>query len=261
MNRFDGDIPVLNLPTDFPRPPVPHYQGDRLFFDLDKGLTLKIKELNVNTNTTFFVLLLTVSNILLWKYTQQEDIVLGTAAAGRRHADLDQVIGIFVNMLALRNQPQGNKTFISFLKEINENTLKALSNQDFQFEDLVKKLNLPRNPARNPLFDVAVHAINMEIPQMQIPGLKLKPYPHEAGTSRFDLVIGCLESNGNTRMYITYSTALFKPAYIEDLQKHLVEILEQVLENPDIKLADLRLSTRQSTVDSTIPREETLFQF
>jgi hypothetical protein len=261
LSQFVDNIPVLNLPTDFPRPPILNYRGNRLFFDLHRELTDKIKKLNIETNTTFFVLLLTVCNILFWQYTQQEDIVVGTAVAGRRHADLEQVIGMFVNLLALRNQPQGDKTFISFLKEVNENTLKALSNQDFQFEDLVRELNLERNPARNPIFDVAVHTINLEIPQMQISGLKLDPYPHEAGTSRFDMVIGCIESDGKTRIYITYSTTLFKQSYIEDLQMHLVEILEQVLTDIGIKLTEIRLSTKQSTVNSTIPREETLFQF
>ncbi len=154
LDLFGNEIPKLNFPTDFPRPGVQNFAGNRYEFILDKEETKKLSKISFENNSTLYMNLLSALNILLLKYTGQTDIIIGTAIAGRHHSDLTNIIGMFVNTLAMRNFPKGNKSYTEFLKEVNNNSIAAFENQDVQFEDLVDKLNLERDPSRNPLFDI-----------------------------------------------------------------------------------------------------------
>ena len=123
-----------------------------------------------------YMVLLSALNILLSKYSGQEDIIVGSPIAGRQHADLENMIGMFVNTLAIRNHPEGSKTYEEFLSEVKENALKAYENQDYQFEELVDKLNLRRDIGRNPLFDVMFIMQNMDAKVITLKNLRFKPY-------------------------------------------------------------------------------------
>ncbi len=123
------------MPEDYPRPSVQSFEGDRIHFELDKELTGEIREQCTKTGTTLYMMLLGAYNILLSKYTGQDDIIIGSPIVGRHHADLEGIIGMFVNTLAMRNRPEGGKTAEEFLEEVKENSLKAYENQDYQFED------------------------------------------------------------------------------------------------------------------------------
>jgi acyl carrier protein len=243
LNRFKHDVPVLDLPLDFPRHPLRNYdEGDVINFQVDKILTKRLYELVSKMNVSLYMVLLAVFNVLLSKYTGQEDIVVGSPIAGRRHSDLENIIGMFINMLAMRNQPQENKTFKDFLKEVKENALDAYENQDYQYEKLVNKLGLQGVSDRNPLFDVVFAVVNVDDPALDIPGIKLKPYRYKSRTSKFDLRLGVSEGNDVIMMSLTYSTVLFKRTTAEKMAERFVEILEQVLKNSNIKLSEITIS-------------------
>ncbi|MCU5332366.1 condensation domain-containing protein, partial [Bacillus wiedmannii] len=148
LNTFQDEIPVLNMPTDFPRPSIQSFEGCSTSFDLDKELTENLNALAKETGTTLYMVLLAAYNVLLSKYTGQEDIVVGSPVAGRPHADLQSIIGMFVNTLAMRNYPKSNQTFEEFLDGVKENALIAYENQDYQFEQLVERLEIPRDMSR-----------------------------------------------------------------------------------------------------------------
>ncbi len=243
INRFKGDIPTLNLPTDYPRTSVRSSdEGALIDFTIDKELTAVLKETLKETGTTQFMYMLAVYNVLLAKYSGQDDIVVGSPVTGRRHSDLEIIIGLFINMLSIRNRPAEEKSFKEFLEDVKENALNAYENQDFQFEELVSKLGLQGITGRNPLFSVVFADMNLEAPEIENPQLALQPYGLEKTTSKFDLRLTVAEYGDIIEMTLTYSTALFKRTTAERMTKRFIEILQQVLENRDIKLKNIAIS-------------------
>jgi non-ribosomal peptide synthetase component F/acyl carrier protein len=262
LGRFAGDIPQLALPTDFPRPPVREFEGNVIVAAIDKQLAGEVRQFASESETTVYMVLLAVFNILLSKYTLQEDIVVGTGVAGRRHADLERIIGMFVNMLSMRNQPGEEKQFTGFLQEVKKNAIDAFDNQDYQFEELVEKLDIPRGTGRNPIFDAEFTLQNTAVTEMEyeVPGIRIKAYDTiEARSTKFDLSLEAVEESNGISMILNYSTVLFKPSTAEKIIGHYIEILHQVLENREIKLKDIRLSHKLSAAAVEINEEETLF--
>jgi non-ribosomal peptide synthetase component F len=222
-------------------------------------LTAEIKQAVLETETTLHIFLVAAFTVLLSKYTGQEDIVVGFGIAGRRHVDLENVMGLFVNLLAIRNHPQKDLTFSEFLRKVKENALGAYTNQDYQYEELVMKLGLQGNPGRNPLFDFVFTMQNIKIPEIErieLPGLKLTPYKNEVEDSRFDLVIHAAEAGDTLRMKVNYSSELFKFSTVEKMGERFIEILEQVARNREIKLWEITLSQELLNVTSTILQQE-----
>ncbi|MCP5046722.1 MAG: hypothetical protein GY940_06095, partial [bacterium] len=140
LKEFSGEIPVLNLPADFPRPPVRSFTGSLKDFKLDKSQTSGLEAIAARHDCTLFMLLFSLFNVFLSRLSGQEEIVVGTPLAGRRHTGIEPLIGMFVNTLALRNTPTAKKTFTGFLEEVRQRTLEAFVNQDYQFEELVEKV-------------------------------------------------------------------------------------------------------------------------
>jgi amino acid adenylation domain-containing protein len=253
---FAGDIPVLNMPTDYPRPPLRSFKGAEFNFEIESSLTTEVKQAVLETETTLHIFLAAVFTILLSKYSGQEDIVVGFGVAGRQHADLEHVMGLFVNMLPLRNYPKKNLTFLEFLGNVKENALSAYANQDYQYDELVMKLGLQGDPGRNPLFDFVFATQNISVPEIAIPGLKIKPLKKEGEETRFDLVANVTETENSINIRMNYSSELFNPPTIEKMAGRFVEILEQVMENREIQLKEINLSQELVNVTSTILQEE-----
>jgi hypothetical protein len=172
-NEFSEEIPVLELPTDYIRPSAQSFEGRSINFEISKEITDELKALTLETGTTLYMALLALYSVFLSKVSGQEDIVIGTPVAGRRHADLEDIIGMFVNTLVLRNSPTGEKKFIDYLYKVKEKVLKALENQDYQYEELVKQISIDRDVSRNPLFDTMFVLQNTELQAVEIPGLRL----------------------------------------------------------------------------------------
>ncbi|WP_291583726.1 non-ribosomal peptide synthetase, partial [Clostridium sp. UBA6640] len=255
INRFSDEIPVLNMPTDYERPAIQSFEGDSVSFEVNEDTTLKLRKLTKETGTTMHMVLISAFNIILSKYSGQEDIVIGTPIAGRPHADIQNIIGMFVNTLALRNKPEGDKKYIDFLKEVKENSLKAYENQSYQLEILVENLNLRRDTSRNPLFDVMFNMVDTVTSRdIKLDDIVLKAYSNGNKISKFDLTLNAVESDIKIIFSIEYCSKLFKKETIERLGSHYVRILDNIVSNKEIKLREVNLLSESE-------RNQILYEF
>jgi len=255
QKKFEGDIPQLNLPYDFPRPEIKNYQGNTINFVLQKEETAALRRLVMEEELTLFILLLAVFNVLLSKITRQEDIIVGTVVVGRRHSDLQQIVGLFVNQLVLRNFPREEKTFTQFLKEVKTSALEAFESQEYSFEDLLSCLPLPKDPSRHPLFDVlfSLHKLAGDYQKelhSRIGALMTKKYSYQSSTVKYDMVISCLEKEETLNLILEYATSLFKKDTMERFMEYFKEIIHQVLSNKHIQLKDIQLSHQLVDLES-----------
>jgi FkbM family methyltransferase len=254
QKEFSGPIPLLNLPADYERPPGKYFDGNTLEFEIDPEAVRALNTMAVEEGTTRFVVLLALYTVMLWKLTGQEDIVVGTPVAGRQHADLQHTIGIFLNMLPLRNFPGGEKTFKGFLAEVGERTLEAFENQEYPFEDLVEKVTKTRDINRNPLFDAAFTLENIDRSKIEMPGLILEQYDYENTISKFDMTLTATEGENTLRFAMTYSTKLFKIETIEGFINCFKEVLSAVVKNKEVGLQDIRVAYGLSDTNGDIPQ-------
>lgn len=245
--QFATVPPVPELPTDFPRPLTPTFAGENYLLDLDAGLAERIADFITEHKVTYNMFLLSVYNILLAKYSSQEDIVIGTAVAGRTHADLEPLIGMFVNTLALRNYPQADKTFGQFLQEVKTNAVNAYSHQDYPFEELVDSLNLKRDTTRNPLFDVMflfADATNAK-EDLTPPEWRIRPFSTPGSIAKMDLIFEASRTAEKISFLFNYNTSIFSAATIQRLASHYLHVVEQVLAKPAALLRDISLPDEQ----------------
>jgi amino acid adenylation domain-containing protein len=236
LKRFEGDIPVLNLPTDYPRPLEQGYEGKTRRFTLNSQQTQQLKLAMAQEDATLFMKLLTIFYVFLFKISGQEDIVVGTPIAGRQHSDLENIIGMFANTLALRNYPRAGKTYNKFLKEIKERTLGDFQHQDYPFEKLIDKLNVDRDISRNPVFDVMFILHTMETRE-EIE--KLANY--ERNVSRFDLTLQAFEAGKNLFFRFEYCTKLFKEESIERFIGYFQSIIASIIHHPHQQLWEIEI--------------------
>jgi amino acid adenylation domain-containing protein len=248
IKLYEGDILKLELPTDFQRSRAHHFEGKHLAFELSRDETAALNRLALNEGVTLYMLLLAIYNVFLSKISSQEDILVGISSAGRRHADLAPVFGMFVNTLCMRNYPGAERTFGEFLTEVKQRTLQAFENQDYQFEDLVEKFAIKRVPGGNPLFNVSFSFNNeMQLARhlkIEIPGLKLRPYESEVAASNFDLTLRGLEIDEKLLLSFHYRTALFEKETIEMYTIYFKRILSSVIENPKQRIYDIKIISK-----------------
>jgi amino acid adenylation domain-containing protein/non-ribosomal peptide synthase protein (TIGR01720 family) len=261
INQFQGEIPVLNLPLDYPRPRVQSFKGRQINFTLGEEETQALKELAAQENVTLFMVLLGVFNILLAKLSRQEDIVVGTPIEGRRHAELRDILGMFVNTLALRSFPIGERPFLQFLQDVREMTLKAFENQEYPFEDLVEAIHVERILNRNPLFDVMFALQNIDIPGIEIPGLKLTPLDDEEKSAKFDLSLTGMESNGILAFTWLYCCELFSKETIERFSHYFRAIIASVLKNREQKISKIEFLSEQEKHQLVVEFNDTAAEY
>ncbi len=267
LELFEGEIPVLELPTDYNRPAIKSIDGKELKFEVGRDETAALKKLAAEEDVTVFMILLAVFNLFLSKMSGQEDIVVGVPIAGRRHADLEKVMGIFLNTLALRNRPVGSKSFRDFLHEVRNLTLKAFENQDYQFEDLMEKTGCKRDASRSPMFDVVMNFLNSdgklsEAVREDSDGLAVIPFGEEEKKySDHDLTL--FYSDGGECLFFSfeYCTQLFNEDTIAEFINYFKEILGIVLEAPGIKLEDIHVSHSLIASEPDLLVEEDLGDF
>ncbi|UCH96001.1 MAG: polyketide synthase dehydratase domain-containing protein, partial [Candidatus Aminicenantes bacterium] len=256
LNQFKGDIPVLELFTDYPRPTVQNFEGEKINFHIHQALTEKLNQLIKETKTTLFMVLLAAFNILLSKYSGQEDIIVGAIVAGRQFADLENVNGFFINILPIRNHPAANKTFAELLKEVKQNSLNAFENQGYPFAELIEKLHLTRDISRNPLYDVELIVQNMSISQssLKMKGTKIISLPYEARATQLDISLEAVEINKRIEFFLTYCTKLFKRETIDKFMAFFEKIISLVVENKEIKLEDITVPQDLEKAQLNIPQ-------
>ncbi len=254
ISQFEGEIPVLNIYTDYIRPVSKSFDGSKKYFKLDRNAVKKLKEVCMKTQTTLFMVLFAAYNILLYRYTDQEDIVVGIPVAGRRHADLNNVVGMFINTLPIRTKPSGKIKFSDYLNGVKEIILNGLENQDYQYEHLLEKLNLSRDMSRNPLFDVMFTLQNMDKPEMKINNLNIDICKLHNNRSTFDITIYAVEKDDEIEFEIEYCVNLFKIETIERLKDHFLNILEDISENHENLISEIKLLNENE-------KEEIIYNF
>ncbi|MEH1944165.1 MAG: amino acid adenylation domain-containing protein [Nostoc sp.] len=250
QKQLDG-ISMLNLPTDRPRLAAQTYQGARQPLQLSKSLSKALLALGQQEGVTLFITLLTAFQILLYRYTQQEDIAIGSPIANRNRSEIEGLIGFFVNSLVLRTDISGNPTFRELLNRVKEVALGAYAHQDLPFEKLVEELHPERNFNQNPLFQVVFALQNAPMSALELPNLTLSPLPFETETTRFDLEFHLWEPNTQNGLwadssegisgFVIYSTDLFDDATITRMLGHFQTLLEGIVANPEERIAQLPL--------------------
>ncbi|MBD2355223.1 amino acid adenylation domain-containing protein [Tolypothrix sp. FACHB-123] len=242
-NHLGTTPPLLDLPHDYPRPAILSYQGNTKFFLLSESLTKALKALSQQEGVTLFMTLLTAFKILLHRYSQQDDIVVGTAIANRHRAEIETLIGFFVNTLVLRTNLAGNPSFRQLLQQVREVTLGAYAHQDLPFEQLVEELQPERHLNRNPLFDVMFDFHNEPAQELKLPELTFSLLSEQRQTAIFDLALTMAETEQGLAGTIEYSTDLFHASTIERMLGHFQVLLAAIVAKPEQSLADLPLLT------------------
>ncbi|MWC30353.1 non-ribosomal peptide synthetase [Paenibacillus sp. MMS18-CY102] len=245
LNQFEDGAPVLQLPADFKRPAIQSYEGDVSLFRLSDGETLALKKLALQSQTTLYMVILAMFNVLLARYSGQSDIVIGSPVAGRSHADLRDSIGMFVQTLPLRHYPAADKTFLHFLEEVKGNVLTAFEHAEYPFEELVGSLPLSRDTSRNPLFDVMFVMQNMDIPELALKGNTMQRIALPHRSAKFDLTLEVSEQDGGLACKFEYATSLYKPKTIGRLIRHFRAIIAEATARPEQRIGEIEILSAQ----------------
>lgn len=252
-NRLEGAPAVLELPADFPRPAVQKYLGTRIEFSLDGELTQALREFSRREGATLFMTLLAAWQVLLARYSGQEDIVVGSVIAGRNRTELENMIGFFANTIALRSDLSGNPPFRKLLAQVREVTLGAYAHPDLPFEKLIEDLHPERNLSHTPLIQVMLVLQNTPQKEKVLRGLTFSPVKVASPTAKFDLTFSLREAPQGLSGWLTYNTDLYKPETIARLLGHFEVLLAGIVADPDRPIGKLPLLTdaerRQVLVD------------
>ncbi|MBD2103127.1 amino acid adenylation domain-containing protein [Leptolyngbya sp. FACHB-261] len=233
----------LNLPTDRPRPSAPSYQGEQQWLILPKSLSQALEALSQRMGVTLFMTLLAAFQVLLCRYSGQEDIAVGSPIANRNRSEIEGLIGFFANSLVLRLHLAGNPSFEELLGRVREVTLGAYTHQDLPFEKLVEALQPERDLSSNPLFQVVFALQNAPLEGLDLLDLKLSPFSFENKTARFDLELHLWDYPEGLRGKIVYSTDLFEASTISRLLGHFQVLLEGIVRDPKQRLLSLPILT------------------
>ncbi|MBD2776530.1 non-ribosomal peptide synthetase [Iningainema tapete] len=245
-DRFAGQVPILNLPTDFPRPKIKSSQAGLYTYRFSHSLSEQLRTFAAKNGTTLFITLLTLFKILLYRYTGQCDLVIGVPISGRNHPDLENQVGFYVNTLALRTLLPEEGTFKQALTEVTNTCLDAYEYSDYPFDKLVSALDLERDLSRNPLFDVMFSLLSQESKAVRkIPELEYKEYPLAPRTAQFDLSWSFFEDANGLRLVIEYEPELFRSETIARMSGHFLQIVQAVVENPNCQLSQINLLTSE----------------
>ncbi|HEY0602499.1 MAG TPA: amino acid adenylation domain-containing protein [Herpetosiphonaceae bacterium] len=234
---------VLELPIDYPRPPIQTFRGAMQRFSLPAELTQALRTLSRQEDATLFMTLLAAFQTLLYRYTGQQEILVGSPIAGRPRPELESLIGFFANTILLRGDLSGNPGFRELLKRVRETTLGAYTHQELPFEQIVEVLQPERDMSRNPLFQVMFVLQNAPMPSVQLPSLRVSTIPTNNGTAKFDLWLSITEDSDSLFGQLEYNTDLFEAATIERLIGHFQVLLQGIVAQPELPITRLPLLT------------------
>ena len=268
LKEYSDELPTLTLPTDFSVTKNRSYAGGTLNFQINSELTFRLKELARKNETTLFMVLLAIYQLLLSRYSGQKDIIVGTPVSSRNHPDLNDLIGLFVNTIPIRSKIKGNKSFTEFLKTVKEKVLKAFEYQQYPMELLIEKLALKRENNRNSLFNTVFAMQEMEFSAIKIPELDCQSYSIENNTAKYDVTMTAIEINQLT-FELEYSKDFFKEETIKRMAGHFVNLIMSVIDNPDKNIVDLEILQQNekqqlletfNQTEQNYPEEKTVIQ-
>ncbi|BBM85629.1 non-ribosomal peptide synthetase [Candidatus Uabimicrobium amorphum] len=241
QKQFATKPTVLDLPTDYPRPAQQNYRGERCNLVVDENLKRKLDILSHQNDSTLFMVLLTAFNILLHRYSGQEDITIGFPIANRHHGKIENNIGFFINTLALRTDLSGDPSFEELLRRVKEVCLGAYAHQEYPFEQLVEDVNPVRDMSRNPIFQVMVNMLDdAKLSGSEFIGLQTSNYKRKMDTTKFDLTLYIRQQDA-LQITFRYSRDLFSLATIERMTRHFLQLLNSIVRHPQQKIAQLQI--------------------
>ena len=243
LDQFKGDIPVLNLPTNHNRSLTQSFNGSDFIKKLSPAMTQKISIVARRLNITPYMFLFACYYILLYKYTSNNDIVVGTPNIGREYPAIEKLIGMFVNTLAIRTQIDSDLTFEEFSNRLKNVFLNGFEHKTYPFDELVKKLNIKRDSSRNPLFDTMFIYQNEGYKNIHLGNIKSTYYIPKTTVSKFDLSVEVIPVDKYLNIRFEYDTDLFDKQFIETLSVHFINIINTVLNDPKIKMYDIDMIT------------------
>ncbi len=238
--KLQAAPPHLELPTDYPRPAVLSLRGQSQRFGLSEDLTNALRELSKRSRASLYMTLLAAFNVLLYRYTQQTDVLVGSPIGIRKQLETEALVGFFVNTIVLRNNLSGNPTFRELLQQVQRVAREAYANQDVPFEKLVEVLQPERSLSHMPLAQVFFVLQNLPTADQEMPGLVATPQPLEIPIAKFDLTLQLREGPA-LEGHIEYSTDLFMPSTIERFIGHFQTLLQAIVVNPDQAIDQLPL--------------------
>ena len=233
MNTFTGEIPKVEMPTDFKRPRIRSGKGAACFFRIQPEIVRELEQLGKQKGASLFMALQALVKTLLFRYTRQEDLIVGTPVAGRAHPDLQGLVGYFINTLPIRDEVVGKESFLKLLEKVRPKVEGVLEHQMYPIDRLLSGLNLERDTSRNPLYDIVVVLQNTESTDLTFDGVEAKRIPFDHGTAKFDLTFTFTEEEEGLNLKVEYATDLFKASSAEQMGNHLIQLLQAVVETPE----------------------------
>ncbi|WP_238845881.1 amino acid adenylation domain-containing protein [Nostoc edaphicum] len=259
--QLGGILPVLQLPTDYPRSRVQTFLGAIESFSLSPKLSTAIASLASSAGVTPFIILLTAYKILLHRYTGQTDLLVGTPVANRHRRETEELIGFFVNTLVLRTNLTGNPTFQELLQQVRETTWQAYDHQDIPFEKLVEVLQPERDLSFNPLFQVKFRLENAPTEKLQLPGLTLTPIQRTEASAKLDLSLDMYETSEGLVGAFEYNQGLFAPQTIARMVEHFQTLLTGIVSNPEQRISELPLLTESERQQMLVDWNQTCVEY
>ncbi len=238
-----ADLPTLQLPTDHPRPPASSFRGATYSFELPQALSAELIALSRRSSVTLFMTLLAAFQVLLARYSGQDDIVVGTTIANRTRAETEPLIGCFINTLVLRSSLAAHPSFLELLARVREMALQAYAHQDLPFESLVEHVQPERDLSRQPLFQVLFELQNAPVADLALADLRARPLAIEHGAAKFDLSLSLTETDAGLSAVLVYATDLFVATTIERMVGHFQTLLAGIVADPAQRIATLPLLT------------------
>lgn len=242
---FEDGIPVLDLKTDYVRPQEQSFKGAVLKRRLAPELRGKLRNFAKKYQSTEFMVMLSAFAMTLSKYSRQDEVVIGTPVSGRTHVDTQDIMGLFVNTLALKFAVPENSSYEAFLADLKEKCLEAYDNQNYPFDELVEVLDIERDMSRNPIFDVMFIMENNQDIQMELGGMKAALVETKKKISKFDLTLSVVEDSDGLSVNVEYCTDLFTQESMEQMISHYITLVENLLEHPEKPLHAITMTGQE----------------
>jgi amino acid adenylation domain-containing protein len=240
-DQLAGAPDFVQLPTDYPRPDSLRHVGGSERFELNQDVTEQLKRLSRHNGVTLSMTLLAAYSVLLYRCSEQEDILIGTPVVNRSHEELNKLIGFFVNMVVMRVNLRGNPTFVELLKRIRKLALGAYAHQELPFERLVDDLKPERSLNRNPLFQVVLNVLNTTDTALQLAEIESAPVNVDTGTARFDLYLEAIESDRLLQLRLIHDSDLFASSTATEISRRFEQLIAEILKNENQRIGDLDL--------------------
>ncbi|NFI52313.1 amino acid adenylation domain-containing protein [Clostridium botulinum] len=254
LSTFKEKVSALNLPTDYSRPLKPTFNGDEINFKLNNEEIYKLRQIARESNTTMYTVLLSGFNILLSKYTGSRDIIVGTPVAGRNHVDLNNIIGMFVNNLVIKSDVNPKVSYKEYLNQLKNTMIDAYENQEYQYDQLVEKVEFDREFCNSSIFNVMFIMQNMNHTKLHIEGVNVREYELKNNKAKFDLTLTAFEENDKIFFTLNFATELYKKETIYRMIEHYKNIMRSIINDKDKNISEIELLTEEE-------KNEILYEF